>query len=350
MALLVRGARLVGPRAGGGRLLVQTFLPRHEVVQAALLADPGRLVEPERDRRRLLGLPPFAALAAVSGPGSDEVAAALRAVPGIGVGGARAQLHASAPPAGTSSAGPSSPPPARRAPACASPSTRPAPDPSVRCRPSACRGPSRSTHSDHATRRRVEGGPRGGGSPWPTPGGRSASPARSASAAASRRRGASGRRARPGRPASRRSSHAAAARAAPALPMRIGGFDQMTSKRTSAGTSSGAATTTLASPLAAAFAAHSARARSLTSTAHTVGAGGAAGERQRDRPGAAAEVEQRRPSAAAAGAGAQQERRAGVEASVAEHAAVGAQRERTCRAARRATVASAEPVAGDSSK
>ena len=87
MALLVRGARLVGARAQGGRLLVQTFLPRHEVVQAVLLADPGRLVEPERDRRRLLGLPPYAALAALSGPGSDEVAAALRSVPGIGVGG-----------------------------------------------------------------------------------------------------------------------------------------------------------------------------------------------------------------------------------------------------------------------
>ena len=35
----------------------------------------------------MLGLPPFAALAAISGPGSDEVAEALRAMPGIGVGG-----------------------------------------------------------------------------------------------------------------------------------------------------------------------------------------------------------------------------------------------------------------------
>ncbi len=87
LALLVRGARLVGRRADGGRLLVQTFLPRHEVVRAALLADPGRLVEPERDRRRLLGLPPYAALAAISGAGSDEVAAVLREVDGIDVGG-----------------------------------------------------------------------------------------------------------------------------------------------------------------------------------------------------------------------------------------------------------------------
>ena len=86
MALLVRGARLTGGRSAGGRLLVQTLLPRHDVVQAALLADPGRLVEPERARRRLLGLPPYAALAAISGPGSDGVAAALR-VSGIDVGG-----------------------------------------------------------------------------------------------------------------------------------------------------------------------------------------------------------------------------------------------------------------------
>ncbi|MET0145557.1 MAG: hypothetical protein ABW328_12350 [Ilumatobacteraceae bacterium] len=88
MALLVRAARLVGPRTGGGRLLVQTFLPRHEVVQAALLADPGRLHEPERARRRLLQLPPFAALASISGAGSDAIAAALRATAGISVGGA----------------------------------------------------------------------------------------------------------------------------------------------------------------------------------------------------------------------------------------------------------------------
>ena len=74
MALLV-ARRPAGrrPRAHGGRLLVQTFLPRHEVVQAALLADPGRLVEPERARRRLLGLPPFAALAAISGAGQRRV-------------------------------------------------------------------------------------------------------------------------------------------------------------------------------------------------------------------------------------------------------------------------------------
>lgn len=77
MALLVRAARLVGPRERGGRILLQTFLPHHEVVQAALLADPGRLVDGERERRRMLGLPPYGAYAEVSGSGADEYVASL---------------------------------------------------------------------------------------------------------------------------------------------------------------------------------------------------------------------------------------------------------------------------------
>ena len=51
---------------------MQTFRPEHEVLQAALLSDPGRLVKVEAQRRRDLGLPPFSALARVSGPGADE--------------------------------------------------------------------------------------------------------------------------------------------------------------------------------------------------------------------------------------------------------------------------------------
>jgi len=69
-ALLVRAARLLGPRARGGRLLIQTFTPRHEVIDAALHADPGRLAKAEAARRRDLGLPPFGALASVSGAGA----------------------------------------------------------------------------------------------------------------------------------------------------------------------------------------------------------------------------------------------------------------------------------------
>ncbi|MEP7114407.1 MAG: hypothetical protein ABI862_14165 [Ilumatobacteraceae bacterium] len=76
MALLARAARLMGGRSAGGRLLVQTFLPRHEVLQAVLHADPSRAAKVELSRRELLGLPPFAALASISGSGATEFAAA----------------------------------------------------------------------------------------------------------------------------------------------------------------------------------------------------------------------------------------------------------------------------------
>jgi primosomal protein N' (replication factor Y) len=88
IALLTKAARLLGPRSRGGRLLIQTFVPRHDVIQAALLADPGRLIEPERARREQFGLPPARALASVTGPGSGAVIDHLHSVPGISVGGA----------------------------------------------------------------------------------------------------------------------------------------------------------------------------------------------------------------------------------------------------------------------
>ncbi len=87
MSLLTKAARLLGPRKRGGRLLVHTYVPRHVVLQAALLADPGRLVAPERERRRLFGMPPAMALASVSGAGSGEVIDQVRLVDGIAVGG-----------------------------------------------------------------------------------------------------------------------------------------------------------------------------------------------------------------------------------------------------------------------
>jgi primosomal protein N' (replication factor Y) len=78
MALLARAARLVAGRAGGGRLLLQTRLPKHEVVDAVLHADPGRLVDAERTRRTALRFPPVTALAAVSG---DSASAYVDGVP-----------------------------------------------------------------------------------------------------------------------------------------------------------------------------------------------------------------------------------------------------------------------------
>lgn len=76
LALLVRAGRLVGARERGGRVLVQTFTPQHEVLRAVQLADPDRVEPGEIERRQLLGLPPFRALAVVEGAEALEFAAA----------------------------------------------------------------------------------------------------------------------------------------------------------------------------------------------------------------------------------------------------------------------------------
>jgi primosomal protein N' (replication factor Y) len=83
MALLARAARLVGPRARGGRILVQTFLPEHIVLQAAVQADPGKLAEEERKQRASLGLPPFGAYAEIGGTGSEDFVASLPSREGV---------------------------------------------------------------------------------------------------------------------------------------------------------------------------------------------------------------------------------------------------------------------------
>lgn len=91
--LLVRAARLVGPRTGGGRILVQTRLPRHEVLDAAVRADPGVLAAADEPRRRLLRLPPHAAVAQLTGaaPALASAAAVLRRV-GVEISGGETLL------------------------------------------------------------------------------------------------------------------------------------------------------------------------------------------------------------------------------------------------------------------
>jgi primosomal protein N' (replication factor Y) len=83
--LLVRGARLLDPAPGGqdGRLLLQTRLPDHEVVQAAVRGDPMVVVDADLPRRRALGFPPFGGLAELSGA-VDAVAAACAALADAG--------------------------------------------------------------------------------------------------------------------------------------------------------------------------------------------------------------------------------------------------------------------------
>ena len=90
MSLLARAARVVGTtgRAGeraGGALLVQTRAAEHPVVQAVVHADPARLVDAERAQRELLRLPPYAAMAEVSGAGASAFVEALGRPAGIEV-------------------------------------------------------------------------------------------------------------------------------------------------------------------------------------------------------------------------------------------------------------------------
>lgn len=77
MALVVRAVRRVGAASRGGRVLVQTHLPDHEVVSAIGSCDLRDVVRGELASRAALGLPPFGALAAVEGPGADEFVAGL---------------------------------------------------------------------------------------------------------------------------------------------------------------------------------------------------------------------------------------------------------------------------------
>lgn len=86
--LVVRAARVVSaaarsPRRGGGRLVLQTRLVDHEVVQAAVHADPSRVSDAERDLRQLLALPPYAAMAEVSGASAKAFIDALGTPDGV---------------------------------------------------------------------------------------------------------------------------------------------------------------------------------------------------------------------------------------------------------------------------
>ncbi len=71
LALIVRAGRLAPT------VLVQTFEPDHEVLHAAATGDPQVVVDAERERRSMLGLPPYGALASVTGAFSDEVVSQL---------------------------------------------------------------------------------------------------------------------------------------------------------------------------------------------------------------------------------------------------------------------------------
>lgn len=83
MALLVDAARMVGPRDRKGLVLLQTTLWDHDVVRAAVEANMSILIDSESHRRESLNLPPFSALAVISGEGTDECLRLLKGTPGI---------------------------------------------------------------------------------------------------------------------------------------------------------------------------------------------------------------------------------------------------------------------------
>ncbi len=85
LGLLARAARIVRGRHADGRVLLQTRQPDHPVIHAAVASDPSRLAEVDAPMRRDLHLPPYAALAQISGPGAPEVVEALTGQMGVEV-------------------------------------------------------------------------------------------------------------------------------------------------------------------------------------------------------------------------------------------------------------------------
>ncbi len=89
-ALVARAARVAarsgrGADRAAGRVLLQTRLPDHEVVRAAVLGDPDRVASAERERRERLRFPPVTALAEVSGAAAAAFVDALGQPAGVEV-------------------------------------------------------------------------------------------------------------------------------------------------------------------------------------------------------------------------------------------------------------------------
>ena len=75
LSLLSLASRLVGGRQG--RVAVQTRQPEHPAIRSALLARPALLSDWDTEMRRSLRLPPFSAIAVVSGEGAPDYVAGL---------------------------------------------------------------------------------------------------------------------------------------------------------------------------------------------------------------------------------------------------------------------------------
>jgi primosomal protein N' (replication factor Y) len=94
LGLLALAGRSVGGRGGAtrgrpGRVVVQTRLADHEVLQAAVRGEPMLVSEAEQQRRSMLGFPPARAMAAVSGAVAPEFMDGFTAPLGVEVLGPR---------------------------------------------------------------------------------------------------------------------------------------------------------------------------------------------------------------------------------------------------------------------
>lgn len=87
LGLLVLANRLLGGRTRGGRLVVQTRTPEHEVIQAALRADPRLVSVVEAGRRRLLRFPPAATMVVVGQQAAEAYVERVGTPLGISVQG-----------------------------------------------------------------------------------------------------------------------------------------------------------------------------------------------------------------------------------------------------------------------
>lgn len=91
LALIALAGRLVGSRrARSGqrfsrRLVIQTRLPDHDVLRAAVAGDPSILRSGEQARRRETNLPPFSAMAIVSGDDARNIVQHFEGLAGLEV-------------------------------------------------------------------------------------------------------------------------------------------------------------------------------------------------------------------------------------------------------------------------
>ena len=79
LSLVAHGARLVTGSSTGGEVVLRTSVPQHEVLVGLVTANLAPHVAAETKRRQRLRLPPFGALAEISGAGAPDLAAQLAA-------------------------------------------------------------------------------------------------------------------------------------------------------------------------------------------------------------------------------------------------------------------------------